>query len=419
MAPDRSAPKPGCAPAQLPAHGDVAIAPVPFIDLTLQHQKIAGEVLDAVQRLFSAQQFILGDEVAEFERETADYCDAREAIGCASGTDALLLSLAALDIGPGDEVITSPFTFFATAGSIWRAGAKPVFADIDPATFNLDPQAAAAAISRRTRAIMPVHIFGQCAEMEPLWRLAVRHDLATIEDACQAIGADYRGRRAGVLGTTGCFSFFPTKNLGGAGDGGLITTDDLHLAKRLKRLRVHGDLGGYHHVEVGLNSRLDALQAAVLRVKLARLEHWTEARRANAQRYAELFELHKLLDMIVPPQELPERRHVFNQYCVRIREGRRDEVLAGLRARGIGAAIYYPQPLHLQECFASLGYRAGDFPEAEAAAREVLALPIFPELSQSQQERVVQGLAEVLGRRPAGQAGIPAPKFLNAKKRVA
>ena len=255
--------------------------PIPFIDLKAQFQTIREETLEAVQRVFENQSFILGDEVSEFEYDLAQYCDSREAIGCASGSDALLLALLGLEIGPGDEVITSPFTFFATAGSITHCGATPVFVDIEPGTFNICPEAIEAAITPNTRAIMPVHLFGQCADMEPIWRLATRHGIPVIEDAAQAIGAEYRGRRAGVLGRAGCFSFFPTKNLGAAGDAGAITTDDPELAARLRRLRVHGDVGGYSHAEVGFNSRIDALQAAVLKVKLGHLETWSEARRSG------------------------------------------------------------------------------------------------------------------------------------------
>ena len=401
----------GCGPAP---------EPVPFIDLVCQYNSLAAEIQQAVQKVFAEQRFILGDEVALFETETAAYCDARAAIGCASGTDALILALMALDIGPGAEVITTPFTFFATASSICRVGARPVFVDIDPISYNLDVGQVEAAVTKRTRAVMPVHLFGQCAEMEPLWRLSVKQHLSIIEDACQAIGAEYRGRRAGVLGNVGCFSFFPTKNLGGAGDGGLLTTDDVELAARLKRLRVHGDVGNYRHVEIGLNSRLDALQAAVLRVKLARLEQWTIARQQNAARYAELFRQHGLLDAIELPFVLPERRHVYNQYCVRVKDGRRDQVLASLREQQIGAMIYYPIPLHVQECFKSLGYKAGDFPIAEATAKDILALPIFPELKAEQQERVVQGIAKALGRTvvTGRNVSVPQPKFLNPQEKV-
>ncbi|MBT4864142.1 MAG: DegT/DnrJ/EryC1/StrS family aminotransferase [Planctomycetaceae bacterium] len=395
------------------------VEPVPFIDLVAQHATIETEIQEAVQRVFASQAFVLGDEVAEFECDLAEYCDSRDAIGVASGTDALILSLRAADVGPGDEVITSPFTFFATGGAIHQVGAKPVFVDIEPHSFNLDTEQVETAMTERTRAVMPVHLFGQCAEMEPLWRIAVRNGLSIIEDACQAIGGEYRGRRAGVLGTMGCFSFFPTKNLGGAGDGGLITTDDAELSARLRRLRMHGDVGGYRHVEVGTNSRLDALQAAVLGVKFRHLEQWTEARQQNARRYGELLRHYELLDAVEPPFVLPDRRHVYNQYCLRVKAGRRDEVLASLREDKIGAAIYYPTPLHLQECFAFLGYQQGDFPESEAAADEVLALPIFPELTAEQQETVVRGIATALGRLTSDNdhSHIPAPKFLTAEKK--
>jgi dTDP-4-amino-4,6-dideoxygalactose transaminase len=272
-----------------------------------------------------------------------------------------------------------------------------VYVDIDPATFNLDPEAVAAAITPRTRAVIPVHLFGLCADMEPLWRLSVRHHLALIEDAAQAIGATYRGRQAGVLGTIGCFSFFPTKNLGGAGDGGLMTTDDADLAARLRRLRVHGDVGRYQHVEIGINSRLDAVQAAVLRVKLRHLDAWTQLRRENAARYRELCIDARLTDVLELPGEPAGRGHVYNQFVVRVRDGRRDELLSGLQERGIGCAVYYPQPLHLQPCFASLRYRSGDFPESERASAETIALPIYPELGVERQDRVVRAMAETLG----------------------
>ena len=394
--------------------------PVPLIDLVAQHQEIESEVIAAVSRVFAEQRFILGDEVAELECDLAEYCDSREAIGCASGTDALLLALMALNIGPGDEVITSPYSFFATASSIYRLGATPIFCDIDPVSFNLDPQAVAAAVTSRTRAIMPVHLFGQCAEMEPLWRIAGRSDIPIVEDACQAIGAEYQNRRAGVLGSLGCFSFFPTKNLGGAGDGGLVTTDDASLASRIRRLRVHGEAGQYDHIEVGLNSRLDAVQAAVLRVKLRYLDVWTAERARNARRYEVLFEEYGLLDCVTLPATLHDRRHVYNQYCVRIAGGQRDQVLAGLRERRIGCSVYYPKPLHLQTCFADLGGQPGSMPYAEAASRESLALPIYSELTEEQQERVVEGIAESLGRKPVRslQSRIPRPKFLSASIRA-
>jgi len=402
--------------AILSIHSAPRPAPVPLIDLVEQHATIRDEVRDAVDACFNSQRFILGEEVAALEHEIASYCDARHAIGCASGTDALVLSLMALDIGPGDEVITSPFTFFATASAIHRVGAKPVFADIDPATFNIDPNAVAAAITPRTKAIMPVHLFGQCADMEPLWRLAVRHGLAIIEDAAQAIGATYRGRHAGVLGTIACFSFFPTKNLGGAGDGGMLATDDKDLDVRLRRLRVHGDVGRYEHLEVGLNSRLDALQATVLRIKLRHLESWTQGRRDNAARYQEQLTTAGLGEHLELPQETAGNRHVFNQYCVRVREGRRDAVLSTLQSKQIGCAVYYPKPLHLQSCFAFLGYRLGEFPESEAAAGEVLALPIFAELGEARQERVITGLVDAV--KQASRRSITIP-FRDAGRKAA
>ena len=370
--------------------------PVPFIDLVAQYQTIRDEIRETVDQVFETQQFILGEQVEQLESEIAAYCDARFAIGCASGTDALVLSLLGLGIGPGDEVITSPFTFFASAGAIHRVGARPKFVDIDPVTYNLNTEQVEAAIDENTKAIMPVHIFGQCAEMEPLWRISASKNVPIVEDACQAIGAEYRGRRAGVLGRVGCFSFFPTKNLGGAGDGGIITTDDPDLAARLKRLRVHGDIGGYNHVDVGFNSRLDALQAAVLRVKLRHLENWSEGRRQNARRYGELLRGHNLLSSVDPPSIAPDHRHVFNQYTLRIRGGMRDAIMEYMRGEGVGCAVYYPISLHTQACFEYLGYKADDFPESTRASNEVLSLPIFTELTEQQQNRVVDVLAEAV-----------------------
>ena len=368
--------------------------PVPFIDLVPQFQAMSAEVMATVEKVFTEQKFILGDEVSGLEDEIAAYCDSRFAFGCNSGTDALIIALQALDIGEGDEVITTPFSFFATASSICRAGATPVFVDIDPESFNIDVHAIEEAITPHTKAIMPVHLFGQCCDMEPIWRLAQKYRLHIVEDACQAIGAQYRGRRAGVLGTVGCFSFFPTKNLGGAGDGGMMTTDDPDLAPKLKRLRVHGDIGQYEHLDLGMNSRLDALQAAVLRLKLKRLDDWTAARQNNAQRYGELFRQAGILNSITLPKIHPERRHVFNQYCVRVQHGQRDHVMQQLKANKIGCAVYYPKPLHLQTCFKHLGYRPGQFPESEAASHDILALPIYPELPVADQDRVAECLVQ-------------------------
>lgn len=369
--------------------------PVPFIDLVPQFNAMSAEIMTAVEKVFTEQKFILGDEVSELEREIAQYCDSRHAIGCNSGTDALIIALQALGIGEGDEVITTPFSFFATASSICRVGATPVFVDIEPESFNLDPYAIEEAITPRTKAIMPVHLFGQCCDMETIWRLAQKFDLAIVEDACQAIGAEFMGRRTGVLGAVGCFSFFPTKNLGGAGDGGMMTTDDPDLARRLRCLRVHGDIGQYEHIEVGMNSRLDALQAAVLRSKLKHLDTWSVARQHNAAAYAEGFRREGVLDSIVLPKVGPHRRHVYNQYCVRVRHGQRDELQKQLKARQIGCAVYYPKPLHLQTCFRHLGYRLGQFPQAEAASRDILALPSYPELPAAHLQRVVTSVAQI------------------------
>lgn len=397
------------------ASAEVSGTPVPFIDLVAQYATIRDEVRTAVDRCFESQTFILGDEVLQLEKEIAAYCGGKHAIGCASGTDALILALLAAGVQPGDEVITSPFTFFASAGAIHRIGAVPVLVDIDPVSFNLDPRCVEAAITSRTAAIMPVHIFGQCAEMEPLWKLASAYDLPIIEDSAQAIGAEYRGERTGALGKIGCFSFFPTKNLGGAGDGGIMTTQDDDLAARLRRLRVHGDTGGYNHVEVGFNSRLDALQAAVLRVKLRHLDKWTAGRTANAERYAELIRSNGLDDVVMLPTTLPDRRHVFNQFTTRVTGGRRAEVMQSLKEQKIGCMVYYPIPLHLQKCFAYLGYKPGDLPEAERAADEVLSLPIYAELPPAHLERVVAGLCQALDRK----ATLPFPSTADRQARKA
>ena len=364
---------------------------VPLLDLRAQHQAIRGEVMAAVERVFESQQFVLGAEVEEFERAAAAYCGSRHAIGCASGSDALLLALMALGIGAGDEVITAAFTFFATGSSITRLGARPVFVDISPADFNLDPGRLERAITPRTRAIIPVHLFGQCAEMDAILEVARRHRLPVVEDAAQAIGAEYHGRRAGTMGEVGCFSFFPSKNLGGAGDGGLLTTEDDRLAGRLRVLRVHGGQPKYHHRVVGINSRLDALQAAVLGVKLRHLDAWTEGRRRNAARYDALFAA-AAIDGVVTPVARPGLRHIYNQYTIRC--ARRDELLGRLTQAGVGAEIYYPVPLHLQECFADLGYRPGELPASERAAGESLSLPIYPELTAEMQAYVVGQVKE-------------------------
>jgi dTDP-4-amino-4,6-dideoxygalactose transaminase len=358
-------------------------------------------------RVVEAQAFILGPEVKTFEEEAALAIGTPHAIGCASGTDALLLALMALDLQPGDEVITTPYTFFATAGSIVRLGLKPVFCDIDPATFNLDVARLAELVTSRTRAIMPVHLFGQCAPMDSILALAKEHGLAVIEDAAQAIGARDGGRNAGTMGTIGCFSFFPSKNLGGFGDGGLMTTADPALAKKLKSLRVHGSAERYFHEWVGINSRLDAIQAAVLRVKLPHLEGWSDLRAAHAAEYRRLFAEAGLAQgegwmpqkgLVVLPQ-VKQERHVFNQYVIRVHEDLREDLRRYLGEKKIGTAVYYPLALHLQPCFASLGYHEGDLPMAEAASRQTLALPVFPELTPAEQQRVVAAIGKFFNAR--------------------
>jgi dTDP-4-amino-4,6-dideoxygalactose transaminase len=367
---------------------------VPLLDLKAQHRLIGAEVMAAVEQVLAGQNFILGGEVERFEQAFAEYCRVRHAISCASGSDALLLALTALGVGEGDEVITTAFTFFATTSAVTRLGAVPVYADIAPDDFNLNAELIERKITPRTKAIIPVHLFGQCAEMDAVRELARRHQLFVVEDAAQAVGAESRGRRAGAMGEVGCFSFFPTKNLGGAGDGGMLTTDDGELAARLRVLRVHGMEPRYYHRYVGINSRLDALQAAVLNVKLKYLEEWTEARRRNAARYDALF-AEAGLEEVVTPTARPGQRHVYHQYTVRA--ARRGELKAHLAGRGVGTEIYYPVPLHLQECFADLGYRAGDLPESERAAREVLSLPVYPELTEEMQRYVVEQIAGFYG----------------------
>jgi dTDP-4-amino-4,6-dideoxygalactose transaminase len=369
---------------------------VPALNLKAQYQTIRHEIEPVLQQILESQMFVLGPEVSSLEAEVAEYCGAAAGIGCASGSDALLLPLLALDIGPGHEVITTPYTFFATAGSIWRTGARPVFVDIEPDTFNIDPAQVEAAITQRTRAIIPVHLYGQTADMSPIQELAGRHGLTIIEDAAQAIGAAYKGSRAGTLGDVAAFSFYPSKNLGGFGDGGMITTNDPRLARRMIRLRVHGMEPKYHHHEVGYNSRLDALQAAVLRVKLRHLDKWTSLRRQVVDRYRGLFASHGLTELVGLPVERPGNFHVYNQFVVRVPSSLRDALRDYLTARRIGTEIYYPIPLHLQVCFASLGHKAGDFPHSEAAARETIALPIYPELSDAQQHYVVGSIRQFI-----------------------
>lgn len=366
---------------------------VPLLDLKQQHAALRDELRAAVERVLDSQQFILGEDVRLLESELARYTGTRHAVGCGSGSDALLLALLALDIKAGDEVVTTPFTFFATAGAIARTGARPRFVDIEPRTYNINPARIEDAINERTRAIMPVHLYGQCAEMDEILRVAEAYKLAIIEDAAQAIGAQDRGRQAGAMSAIGAFSFYPTKNLGAAGEAGLVTTQDDAIAARLRRLRVHGGATEYFHEEVGFNSRLDTLQAAVLRVKLPHLDSWSQARRERAHTYTRLLSDAGLNELVTPPFVRPDARHIFHQYVIRVApHAHRDALIEHLKQNGVGTKIYYPVPLHMQECFQYLGHKEGDFPESERAARETLALPMFPELTREQQEYVVETL---------------------------
>ena len=371
---------------------------VPLLDLKAQYRAIQPEMDAAVAEVFAAQSFILGPKVLAFEQACAAYCGTPHAVGVSSGTDALLMALMAEGIGPGDEVITSPYTFFATAGSIARLGARPVFVDIEPHSYNLDPAKIEQSLTKKTKAIMPVHLYGRMADMDAIQAVAKTQSLVVMEDACQAFGAEFRFRKAGSCGDYGCFSFFPSKNLGGAGDGGLITTADAARAAKLAALRNHGMEPKYYHKLIGGNFRLDALQAAVLHVKLRHLTAWMAARRRNAARYDRLFHAAGLVPEFIhlpttPCAEMGRQDdetcpcHVFNQYVIRL--ARRDELRTFLAERGIGSEVYYPVPLHLQECFGYLGYRRGDFPESERAAEETLALPIYPELTDAQAEYIV------------------------------
>jgi dTDP-4-amino-4,6-dideoxygalactose transaminase len=370
-----------------------ANAPFDFLDLRAQFASIHDEVMQAVSKVFESQHFILGPEVKLFEEEVAAKLGAKFAVGCASGTDALILALLDAGIGEGDEVITVPFSFIATAGSIAYVGAKPVFVDIDPITYNINPALIEAAITPRTRAIMPVHLFGLPADLDSILAIAQAHNLVIIEDAAQAIGSRYAGKSIGTFGQYGCFSFFPSKNLGGAGDGGLITTDDAKTAQRLQMLRVHGSKQRYFHEIIGTNSRLHALQAAVLRVKLRHLDAWQQGRQNRAERYRRLFAEAGLSSFIAaPPQPPTMYEHVYNQFT--IRSPYRDELKAFLHAAGVPSEIYYPLCIHLQKAFAYLGYAAGDFPESEKASREVLSLPVYPELPDARQDRVVRAIAD-------------------------
>lgn len=366
---------------------------VPLLDLKAQYRAIKADIDRAVAEVFESQYFILGPKVQSCEEKLAAYCRCPHAVGVSSGTDALLIALMAEGIGPGDEVITPPHSFFATAGCVARVGAKPVLVDVDPATYNLRPDLIAAAITPRTRAIIPVHLFGQMADLDPIMDLAGRHQLIVIEDAAQAIGSEYQGRRAGSIGHYGCFSFFPSKNLGAAGDGGLVTTQDAERAEKLRVIRMHGSKPKYFHKVIGGNFRLDALQAAVVEAKLPYLDGWTAKRQANAARYNKLFQSAGLVErkLVSCPVEAPQRRHIYNQYILRVE--RRDALQQHLTQAGIGNEIYYPVPFHLQECFAYLGGKRGDFPASESAAANTLAIPVYPEITPAQQEYVVSTIA--------------------------
>ncbi len=364
---------------------------IPLLDLKAQYQSMRSEILAAIEATCDEQGFILGPRVAALEQAVATYVGSAHAVGVASGSDALLLALMALGVKAGDEVITVPFTFFATAGAISRLGARPVFIDIRPDDFNMDPRLLERAMTGRTKAIIPVHLFGQCADMDAINEIARQHKVGVIEDACQAIGAGRRGRRAGTLGDLACFSFFPSKNLGGFGDAGMVTTNDQALAESIAMLRVHGSRMRYVHEVIGINSRLDALQAAVLLVKLKRLDQWAEGRRRNAAQYVELFEKAKLLDRVTLPVLNAGNFHVFNQFTLRVPQ--RDELRSYLKDHGVGTEVYYPLSLHLQNCYRDLGYQKGAFPQSERAAEEVLSIPIYAELTIEHLQYVVQTIA--------------------------
>lgn len=365
---------------------------VPLLDLKANYLPLKDELQAAVLGVLDSQGFIMGPKVKELEDAIARYVGVPHAIACASGSDALLLALMALEVGPGDEVVTTPYSFFATAGSIARLGAVPVFVDIDPRTYNIDVAQVEAAITPRTKAILPVHLFGQCPDMEALRAIAARHHLPIVEDAAQAIGARWKRENAGAMGTIGCFSFYPSKNLGAFGDGGILTTQDDALATRLRALRTHGGLKKYYHAYVGMNSRLDALQAAILLVKLPHLDQWHAARQHNACRYYALFDQAGLTEVVTLPFQDLRCFHVYNQFVIRCT--RRDALQSFLKGRGIGTEVYYPLPLHVQPCFANLGYKEGQLPHSEEAARTSLAIPIYPELSEEAKQYVVSTISE-------------------------
>jgi dTDP-4-amino-4,6-dideoxygalactose transaminase len=359
---------------------------IPLLDLQTQYQTIAAELETAILRVARSGRYILGPEVEVLEQEIAQYCNTKYAVGVSSGSDALLVALMALDIGPGDEVVTTPYSFFATVGAISRVGARPIFVDIDTETCNMDVNLVRTALSSKTRAIIPVHLFGQCVAMNEL--IAAADGIPIIEDAAQAIGAEICGQRAGSLGLCGTFSFFPSKNLGTLGDAGMVVTNDGALAERLRMLRNHGSPGNYHHPLIGGNFRLDAIHAAILRAKLVHLDRWTNQRQANAARYRRLFASQDLLDWVELPVERANR-HIYNQFVIRVEAARRDVLKSYLADHGVATAVYYPIPLHLQGCFSSLGYQPGAFPESERAAQETLALPVYPELTAGQQDYIV------------------------------
>ncbi len=376
--------------------GEEADVHVPLLDLTPIHLPIWNDLQHAVSSVLASNRFIGGEQLDGFEQELASYCGAEHAIGVSSGTDALVASLMAFGVGPGDEVIVPSFTFFSTAGSVHRVGARIVFCDIDPVTFNMDTGHYSELITDRTRAVIPVDLFGQCADMERIGEVSSRKGIVVIEDAAQAIGAQYHGRMAGCLGATGCFSFFPSKNLGGIGDGGAVVTRDNEVAERIRSLRNHGQMGTYYHVWVGGNFRMDAIQAAALRVKLTRLERWHEQRRANAFHYRDALADLEDKGLLGLPVELADRRHVFNQFVIRVKE--RNALQKYLADQHIGTAVYYPVPLHLQPCFTELGYKEGTLPVTEKASREVLALPIYPGLTEAQRGKVVRCIREFVLR---------------------
>jgi dTDP-4-amino-4,6-dideoxygalactose transaminase len=367
-------------------------APVPMLDVGRGNLPLKREFLEAIERVIDSGRFLHGPEVTELEKTVAQLSQTTHAIGCASGSDALLLALMALDIEPGDEVIVPSFTFFATASAVSRLGAEPVFVDIDPMTYNMDPECLQASITARTKAIIPVHLFGQCAAMDRINRIAQAHQLTVIEDAAQAIGAAWDDRPAGSWGSVGCLSFYPTKNLGGMGDGGMLVCSDDAFASKLRLLASHGMQPRYYHKLVGINSRLDTMQAAVLAVKIKHLDSYTQARCAHAARYKELFQASQLHEIVELPRKQPKATHVWNQYGIRVPHGRRDALKAHLQQKGIGCEVYYPVPLHMQECFSDLGYSLGCLPNTESAAREILHLPVYPELTPAEQESVVEAI---------------------------